>query len=125
MDYDSPNNLAKGDGESFSIGSSDSTVPELQQLSLLIEHADNVPDHLTGKFILDTINQVSSYFTISNTVCDVLRHRDLINKSLSRLQGTVSGDDFGKATVEWFSELIHRVFGHGCNDRISRQIFKG
>lgn len=85
VDYDSPNILAKGDGASFFIGSSDSTVPELQQLSLLIEHADNVPNRLTRKFILDTINQVSSYFTISNTFCDVLRHRDLINKSLSRL----------------------------------------
>ena len=90
VDYDSPNNLAKGDGGKFlrwefrQYGS----IPELQQLSLLIEHADNVPDHLTGKFILDTINQVSSQFTVSNTVFDVLRHRDLINKSLSRLQGT-------------------------------------
>nr|POF11225.1 hypothetical protein CFP56_75635 [Quercus suber] len=111
VNYDSPNNLAKGDRASFSIGSPDSTVPELQQLSFLIEHADNVPDHLTRKFILDTINQVSSYFTISNTFYDFLRHPDLINKSLSRLQGIVSGDYFGKATVEWFSELIHRVLG--------------
>ena len=38
-----------------------------------------------------------------------MHHRDLINKSLSRLQGIVSGDDFGKATVDWFSEFIHRV----------------
>nr|POE84143.1 hypothetical protein CFP56_40018 [Quercus suber] len=118
VNYDSPNNLAKGDRASFSIGSPDSTVPELQQLSFLIEHADNVPDHLTRKFILDTINQVSSYFTISNTFYDFLRHPDLINKSLSRLQGIVSGDYFGKATVEWFSELIHRVLGmdddHAC-----------
>lgn len=75
-------------------------VPELQQLSLLIEHADNVPDHL-----------MESSSWIPNTFCDVLRHRDLINKSLSRLQGIVSGDDFGEATVEWFSELIHRVLG--------------
>ena len=80
-------------------------IPELQQLSLLIEHADNVPDLLTRKFILDTINQISSCFTVSNTFSDVLHHRDLINKSLSRLQGIVSGDDFRKATVDWFLSL--------------------
>ena len=109
VDYGSPSNLVKEDSTIVSIENPNSMIPELQQLSLLIDHADNVPDRLTGQFILDTINQISSCFTVSNTFSDVLSHRDLINKSLSRLQGILSGDDFGKAIVDWFSEFIHRV----------------
>ena len=73
VDYDSPNNLAKGDG--------------------------------------------ASYFTVSNTVFDVLRHRDLINKSLSRLQGTESHVDALKRqrsltyTLDELNEKFESLFG--------------
>jgi len=52
VDYGSPSNLAKEDSTIVSIENPNSMIPELQQLSLLIEHADNVPNRLTGQFIL-------------------------------------------------------------------------
>ena len=60
-----------------------------------------------GRFILDIINHVSIYFTTSTTFNDLLCHCGLIDKSLSKLQGIVSHDDFGKPVQ--FSKLIHRT----------------
>lgn len=85
VDYGSPSNFAKEDSTIVPIENHNGMIPEIQQLSLLIEHADNVPDRLTGQFILDTINQISNYFTVSNTFSDVLHHRDVINKSLCEI----------------------------------------
>ena len=56
---------------------------------------------------MDIINHISIYFTTSTTFNDLLCHCGLIDKSLSKLQGIVSHDDFGKPVQ--FSKLIHRT----------------
>ena len=59
-----------------------------------------------GRFILDIINHVSIYFTTSTTFNDLLCHCGLIDKSLSKLQGIVSHDDFGKLVQSFPNSFI-------------------